>query len=787
MAERKAPQERNGDGFRSSFRRLDETTFCGHAYWSETPRARFVIEILLDGEPVGLVRAEQFDPTLRAAGCGDGCFGFTYIAKKQQLVSGRLAQARLANLGNPVGQPIDLAMDAYKPAPPHRAGSVEWIGGLRLTGAAHIRAGTDRIPNIQVFENDVLVAEVRSRKWSPKRVSADSIGAPHFDIHLPLDYADGRVHMFRVRDDTGHELDGSPLTIQAFDDGLRRQLLESPKLVEDEPRAAWFDRFLPMSVPFQSYAQWEQRFSRRPPLLERRVPVRVVLIGEDGIEEAIGRLATQTYELWSAAAVASPDGRTFRWDELKEALFADAAEASIVVFAGSTTILHPDALAALVAAFDDNEDASAAYCDLELTNEDGSPRPVFFGSFDYERMLEQGYASHCFALRMSKIVIPADEANGNLARLFLALLDENVARAREQILHVPGALARIAARTLAGDAECLKSATDCHLRKRGVAAQVLTGNGALLPAVRVCRPVEKGSLISIVIPTRDRVDLLGPCISSIRARTGTVSYELVIVDNESVSAVTHDFLESCKKSGDKIVSIPGPFNYAHLNNRGVEAARGDFVCLLNNDTEILDTDWLVELLSRLTEPDVGAVAPMLLWPNKVVQHGGIVLGPNFAASDAFNDSMDGDPGYGDLLRVARECSAVTAACLLVRRQDYLAMSGFDEIAFPVLFNDVDFCLRLRAAGKRIVFTPHTRLIHHESATRKDDLARDRAGRFKRELAELRNRWGCVLANDPAYSPYLNLDPYPFSALAWPPRPNAPRRSTVTSPASLCPA
>jgi GT2 family glycosyltransferase len=191
-----------------------------------------------------------------------------------------------------------------------------------------------------------------------------------------------------------------------------------------------------------------------------------------------------------------------------------------------------------------------------------------------------------------------------------------------------------------------------------------------------------------------------------------------------------------------------------------------------------------ELLSRMVEPDVGAVAPVLLWHNKMIQHGGIVLGPHFAASNAFNDCMDGDGGYGDLLRVAHECSAVTAACMLVRRKDYVAISGFDEIAFPVLFNDVDFCLRLRATGKRIILTPHTKLFHHEAASREDDRAPDGAGRFRRELRELRNRWGAALADDPCYSPFLSLDSYPFSALAWPPRPAPPRGNQHCLPARL---
>jgi GT2 family glycosyltransferase len=260
-----------------------------------------------------------------------------------------------------------------------------------------------------------------------------------------------------------------------------------------------------------------------------------------------------------------------------------------------------------------------------------------------------------------------------------------------------------------------------------------------------------------------------------------VRYEIVVVDNDSANPETLGYLDECERRGDRIVAAHGDFNYSRLNNLGVEAARGEFVCLLNNDTEVLDGDWLEELMSRLAEPDAGAAAPLLLWPNRMVQHGGIVLGPNFAASNAFNDCMEGDPGYGDQLVVARECSAVTAACVLARRSDYTAVTGFDALAFPVLFNDVDFCLRLRAMGKRIVFTPHVKLLHHEAASRPMDQSYERSSRFRRELAQLRSRWGEALANDPAYTPFLNLDAYPFSALAWPPRDAAPRRNGPISP------
>jgi len=150
-------------------------------------------------------------------------------------------------------------------------------------------------------------------------------------------------------------------------------------------------------------------------------------------------------------------------------------------------------------------------------------------------------------------------------------------------------------------------------------------------------------------------------------------------------------------------------------------------------------------------------------------HGGVVLGPNFAVTHAFNDRTTDDPGYTDLLRVAHECSAVTAACLLTRRSDYHALGGMDEINFPVSFNDVDYCLRLRAVSRRIIFTPHARLVHLESASRGKLNSIDHAARFTREISALRHRWGEALLRDPLYNPTLSLDPIPFSAFAWPAR------------------
>ncbi len=295
----------------------------------------------------------------------------------------------------------------------------------------------------------------------------------------------------------------------------------------------------------------------------------------------------------------------------------------------------------------------------------------------------------------------------------------------------------------------------------------------VLPAAKIYRTYDRVST-TIIIPTRNRHHLLRACIEFIRRAVERIKAEILIVDNDSSDPETLNYLAEIEGRDAVVLRVPGSFNFPRLNNNAAEAAHGDVLCLLNNDIKAVDELWLDEMLSRLAEPDVGAVGALLVWPSGVVQHGGVVLGPSFAAAHAFNDRIDGDVGYADLLRVAHECSAVTAACLVTRRKDYLEVGGMDEVQFPVNFNDVDYCLKLRAKGKRIVFTPHAKLLHLESASRGADLRPDQERRFERELQNLRAKWGAVLAADPYYSPMLSRDPIPFSALAWPAERMEPR-------------
>jgi hypothetical protein len=185
----------------------------------------------------------------------------------------------------------------------------------------------------------------------------------------------------------------------------------------------------------------------------------------------------------------------------------------------------------------------------------------------------------------------------------------------------------------------------------------------------------------------------------------------------------------------------------------------------------------------MVEPDVGAVGATLLWPSGVVRHGGVVLGPGLAAADAFTDRLDGDPGYADLLRVAHEASALTAACLLTERRLFLDVGGLDGLHFPAHYADVDYGLKLRARGLRLVVTPHAQLRRRATAVRGQDFLPDR---LQSEQRHLRNAWGDVLLADPYYNPLLSLDAVPFTGLACPPRPSEPRQPGSPPPRPLPP-
>ncbi len=269
-------------------------------------------------------------------------------------------------------------------------------------------------------------------------------------------------------------------------------------------------------------------------------------------------------------------------------------------------------------------------------------------------------------------------------------------------------------------------------------------------------PVDRPPRVSIIIPSKDNPGLLRNCIESIRAKTTGIKPEIVVADNGSVRPDTKAYLGEIAASGDaKVISCPGPFNFSKINNEARRHATGDVLVLLNDDTQVISPDWLVELAGLALRPDVGAIGGLLLYPDGTIQHGGVLLGIGGATADHAFRYMPGDsPGYIDLLRCRREICAVTGACLAVSAEHFDLVGGLDE-TLQVTLNDIDFCLRLRARGLINIWTPWAVLEHWESKSRGIDYTESALQRQAGEVRIFSERWGELLARDPTYHPGLN--------------------------------
>jgi len=293
-----------------------------------------------------------------------------------------------------------------------------------------------------------------------------------------------------------------------------------------------------------------------------------------------------------------------------------------------------------------------------------------------------------------------------------------------------------------------------HLNRMGVAATAEEQPGGL------CRVryqlLEDPPMVSIIIPTRDQPDLLRRCLESILARSTYPHFEILVVDNGSVQPETLHFLESLQEQKKiRLLRHESPYNFSAINNHAAKEARGGILCLLNDDTEVISPDWIETMVGHLIQPGIGVVGAKLLFPDGRVQHAGDAVGPRGAADHLHSGVGATDPGYGDRAIVAQDLSAVTGACLMTWKNLYQQLGGLDATNLPVAYNDIDYCLRVRERGSRVVWTPHALLLHHELATRginrrfPDFLSLWKAKRF------VRRKWQIGKRPDPFYGKHFN--------------------------------
>ncbi len=276
-------------------------------------------------------------------------------------------------------------------------------------------------------------------------------------------------------------------------------------------------------------------------------------------------------------------------------------------------------------------------------------------------------------------------------------------------------------------------------------------------------------LASIIIPTKNNKYVLQICIESIILKTDYSNYEILIVDNNSDDPETKTLLlELANHKQITVISDTRPFNFSAINNKAVENASGAYICFLNDDTEVISPGWLTEMLSHAMQPGVGVVGARLWYPDDRLQHGGVILGLGGIAGHTHKFLPKDDPGYFGRANLIQEFSAVTAACMVMPLEVLEQAGGFDEENLGIAYNDVDLCLKIKTLGYRIIWTPFAELYHHESVSRGNDFDSDKIKRFIKENKFMLEKWGDIIANDPAYSPNLTLESENFG-LAWPPR------------------
>ena len=410
-----------------------------------------------------------------------------------------------------------------------------------------------------------------------------------------------------------------------------------------------------------------------------------------------------------------------------------------------------------------NPEAQLFYSDFDSINENGKRYPGYFKpDFNYELLLAQNCVGHLGVYSRELICGMGGFRKGydgsqdwDLALRVAATIPHS------QIVHIPKILyhwrnnPRSVSRT--STERCFAAG------RRAVADHLQSAGGGSVQAAPGCQGFNRIKfplpttlpLVSIIMCTRDHTSLLRNAIESIDLISTYTNYEIVIIDNGSQDPEAVVYLASlAKRGGLRVIRDDLLYNFSRLNNEGVAQSKGEVVCLLNNDIEVLTPDWLEEMLSFAIKPDVGAVGARLWYPDGTLQHGGVILGFGGIAAHAHLRLPKGYCGYYGRAALQQELSAVTGACLMVRRKVFDEVGGLDE-QLAVDFNDIDFCLRLRAAGYRNIWTPFAELIHHESATRGKHDNPEKITRFQQETHFMQMRWGKTVEKDPFYNPNLS--------------------------------
>lgn len=556
---------------------------------------------------------------------------------------------------------------------------------------------------------------------------------------------------------------------------------------DDVDYEQWYEnhKALPEELEKQKNEKW-----KRKPLISIVVPV--YNTPQVFLQQMIESVQNQSYSEWELCiGNASPENKEMK--KILEEYKKDArikeveipenkgisqntnrameiASGELIGLLDHDDLLAPNALYEIAKAVNEHPDAEVIYTDEDKVTTDLKEhfQPHLKPDFNLDLLRSNNYICHFFVASRDLIKrVGGFRPEFNGAQDYDLIL--RCTEQAKQIVHIPKILYhwRVhkastadnpASKMYAFDAG--KRAIEEHLvrcRTKGTVQHTKD-----LGFYRVKYEICGEPLVSIIIPNKDQSEALKKCLDSIREKTSYRNYEIIIVENNSEEPETFAFYKKIAGEKIKVVTWEGEFNYSVINNFGVRHARGDYLLLLNNDVEIINGDWLTEMLSHCQRKEVGIVGAKLYYPDNTIQHAGIIIGIGGVAGSVFVGLPRAFSGYLHKASIQLDLSAVTAACMLVKRSVFEQVGGLEE-KLKVAFNDVDFCLRVREKGYLVVYDPYAELYHYESKTRGAEDTKEKIRRFQTEIEYMRSHWiGLLKKGDPYYNCNLSLTKWDYS-------------------------
>lgn len=558
---------------------------------------------------------------------------------------------------------------------------------------------------------------------------------------------------------------------------------------EEVPYGPWYEAYRPTEEELER--QRKKKWKIKPKI---SIAVPAYKTPEKFLREMIASVQAQTYENWelcivnagfeeggiekTLASYASQDGR-IRYENLSENLgiaentnraFA-MAQGDYVGLLDHDDLLAPNALYEIVSALEKDAEIDCIYTDEDKVTADLAEhfQPHLKPDFNLDLLRSNNYITHFFLVRRRMV-----EEVGGFRREFDGAQDYDfILRCTEgagKVCHIPEILYhwRTHKSSTADNPaskmyafEAGKRAIEAHLKRTGTPGEVR--HTMDLGFYRVVYPVREEELISIVIPNKDEKETLEKCLRSIEEKSTYHNYEIIIVENNSVTDEIFAYYRELKEKDNVQIAVwEGPFNYAAINNYGVSLAKGKYILFLNNDIEVIAPDWMEELLGHCQRPEVGAAGARLYYPDDTIQHAGCILGIGGIAGHMFVGMPRERTGYMHKAALQQDLSAVTAACMMVKAEAFREAGGFTE-KLAVAFNDVDLCLKIRRLGYLVAYDPYVEMYHYESKTRGPEDDKEKVRRFQKEIEYMRSHWLDLLkGGDPYYNKNLSLTKWNYS-------------------------